>query len=307
MAHETVEERTRIFVDSVLRNTHDSLKKSWQVVMGFSMIVAVQEVYAIMFDGSRWVDPTHDDWQAVTIAPLVFILTFIRFFLGDNRYLDLHYIELRQWGDKEEYLDDLKHTVSPTRCAIDVGLLLTHGIAFVFLAKSMGEPARFIGVYVVLWAAIVAWLYTMVSMNRRRKPLISRVESGLIGARREETESPRRDRTLEYWIRNNLACLLAVAGLYWIHSVSAMDRSSFQYICFGVVLANCLIDFWGTHQFYWPNLVDTYHDAIHELSRKTPPVGSAPPGTAFDAGPGTTPMRLDPQDEGPATASREVI
>jgi len=255
-------QKARVFVDRVLSNTHESLKSSWQIVMGFSMIVAVQEFYGFAFEGTK---TGHEYIQATVFAPVVFLLTYVRFFLGDNRYLDLHYIELRQWGDIDDYLADLQQTLSPWRSVIDVGLLLTHGIAFVFLAKSIGHPSRFIGFYVLLWASNICWLYTMVRMNLKREPL-TRLERGLIGADREATESPRRDRTLEFWIKNNTTCLLVVAALYWFHTmVAVFDRLSFQYACMVVFLANSFFDFYGTHTFYWPNLVRTYDDAIKEI------------------------------------------
>ena len=82
------QDRAKQLLDSVLANTHESLKWSWQVVMGFALYTAVQETYTA-FTGPAPMPPD-ELGLCLAIAVLAFLPTFIRFFYGDNRYLDLH-------------------------------------------------------------------------------------------------------------------------------------------------------------------------------------------------------------------------
>lgn len=259
-------QRARALLDNVLDNTHESLKWSWQIVMGFALVSAVLEAYKVFFTPSELpkIQTLHDQTFSFLVFLLGFIPAFIRFFYGDNRYLDLHYLELRQWNDSETYLIDLKH-LSMTRRVVDVLLLLTHGIVFLFMGKALSNPEAFFGTYAVLMATNMLWLITTVNLNRTvtETPPPSEVKNLLVGRDKRETESPRRDRAPRFWIANNVVALLLFAGVYIAYiQFPWLGRYSLLYGCLGVCILNSGLDLGTQREFYWPRLDEIYKEAI---------------------------------------------
>ena len=147
------QKEANILLDSLLENTHSSLKWSWQIVMGFSMLAAAQEGFGLILPLMQYIRvfspldsapagfSLFDCVFSLCLFVLVFIPAFIRFVYGDNRYLDLHYLELTQLAEDrsdESYLSELQR-FSGRRRMIDILLLLTHGVIFICLAKALGQ------------------------------------------------------------------------------------------------------------------------------------------------------------------------
>jgi hypothetical protein len=236
-------------VEEVLSNTHDSLKWSWQVVMGFALYNAVQEVY-IAFKGTNIHKLTHDHLLYALVSLLVFIPTFIRFFYGDNRYLDIHYSELRRrWQDLNSYVEVLDTKLSRGRRLIDVLLLLSHGILFAFLSCSISNPEVFFWFYLVLLLTNCFWLYTTKILNRK----VSTTGT-------DETITvtqivPKRDETLTFWLNNNL-CHIGFLGLFLLLFYHTNNGNQFLCIIAMIVCctSNSFFDFCYQRGFYLPNL-----------------------------------------------------
>jgi hypothetical protein len=274
----TKQERAKELVDSVLANTHESLKWSWQVVMGFALYTAVQETYHAMT--SRPPMSTPELTLCSVIASFVFLPTFIRFFYGDNRYLDLHYSELRQWNSLEGYERDLETSLSKSRRLVDVLLLLSHGIVFAFLALAIPKPEMFFCFYGVLLLINCFWLYIVVRMNERIviEPNGSGVKDLLRGLALHEMEQrttsfPKRDAAARYWIKNNLWHLVIFVLLYLARTsplewnlVATWHRQAFLYLYVAACVSNSAFDLYYQWDFYLPKLDEVYREARKEAA-----------------------------------------
>ena len=143
-------ETGRLLLENLLKNTHESLKWAWQIVMGFSMVVAVHSCYVpflvvldklgiVSLESYAGQTPTvQTSMMSLVLFFVVFMPTFVRFFYGDNRYLDLHYLELTHLANTkgaEEYLSELTQ-FSGRRRMTDILLLMTHGMIFIFLGNA---------------------------------------------------------------------------------------------------------------------------------------------------------------------------
>ena len=274
------QERARQLVESVLANTHDSLKWSWQVVMGFALAAAVQSTYTALT--SRPPMATQDFILCLVIASLVFLPTFIRFFYGDNRYLDLHYSELRQWNNYDGYEQDLETKLSVTRRLIDVLLLLSHGILFALLALAIPKPELFFCFYAALLLTNCLWLHKVVNLNETviatRRP--SGVRQLLAGADIEQrtTRSPRRDAAPRFWIKNNAIHLVIFFSIYfaWDKTDNA-NRYIFMYAFVVACISNSIFDLYSQRDFYLPKLDQVYREARKEAGTIDPVRSEEPP------------------------------
>jgi len=94
-------------VRAVLSNLHDSLKWLWLIVMGLSLVNAI-EIYAKLLnpsDATNLFDLMKMFIAEPTIVFISFILIFIRFYFGDSRFLDLSYRETHYSRGLEMELD----------------------------------------------------------------------------------------------------------------------------------------------------------------------------------------------------------
>lgn len=262
------EQRAFEFVNSILENTHSSLKWSWQIVMGFALITAVQQAYAALFEPSGFSDPE----LSFLLFVFIFIPTFIRLFYGDNRYLDLHYLELRRWNNPEAYLHELRYQLSSHRRFIDIFLLLTHGALFIFLSKAIGKPEIFFFTYVALMIVNVLWLGLTVALNKRIRVVNahSQVKSRLVGNDQRSTSTPRRDRSPRFWIKNNIVALLIFGLIYLLRSRSQVEDETFFGLFIVASLLNSGLDIATQWGFYFPNLDEVYEDALREHDNEAP-------------------------------------
>lgn len=263
------ERRAFEFVNSILENTHSSLKWSWQIVMGFSLVTAVQQAYAALFDTAGLSDPA----LSFLLFLFIFIPTFVRLFYGDNRYLDLHYLELRRWNNKPEaYLHELRHQLSSHRRFIDIFLLLTHGELFIFLGKAIGKPEIFFAIYVALMIVNVLWLGLSVALNTRIRVVNfpSQVKSRLVGNDQRNTSTPRRDRSPRFWIKNNIFALLIFGSIYFLRMRGQIEEEAFFGLFIFTSLLNSGLDIVTQWGFYFPNLDEVYEDALQEDDNEAP-------------------------------------
>jgi hypothetical protein len=252
-------EMAQIRINEVLENTHASLKWSWQIVMGFALVEAVKLEYATIYDGGFL--RTDAQFISFFLFCLVFMPVFFRFFYGDSRYLDLHYLELRLKRESAEYLSELKHKLSLTRRLVDILLLLTHGTIFIFLGQSLNQPDRFLAWYGTLMVSNCIWLAASVRMNVRvaRKKELSVIDDPTSGQVRRETKIltektfPRRDDAPKFWICNNMICFLVLAIAWSCYQNAHLGRVGFLALCISVCIANSLADVIKMRHFYFPD------------------------------------------------------
>jgi len=237
-------------LNEVLRNIHGSLKWYWQVVMGLSMVKAVDNFYVFLFEGKP--SPSTIEIASFSSLFVAFLLIFIRFYFGDSRYLDEHYIEYRKWRPISEYLEDIPHKISKQRAYLDVGMLMIIAILFVFMAKSLSHARIFFATYFTLLVFNIIWLIFTIYLNSNQRP------TNIV--KQERYDAPR------IWIINNffhsffmLPFLLPFLNIVPSFSILTTN-SSVQHIALLVLcVTNSILDFKLTSSFYFPRL-DASHD-----------------------------------------------
>lgn len=260
----------RVTLNEVLKNLHGSLKWYWQVVMGLAMVKAVDTLYISLFDKI-----CAESEIAVLCFLCAFLPTFIRFYFGDSRYLDEHYIEYRKWRPIDEYLADMCNKVSARRMVLDIALLMVIGIGFVFMARSLPRPRIFYSTFTVLMLFDMVWLSLTLrlSSNQAKTSIMHQ----------ERYDAP------NFWVKNNFFHLvLMVPCLFWEFytpkiRVYTFNVSAQELILLALCVSNSIFDFAYTYDYYFPKL-DAAHDKrlreVADDANKAPqPTGPAPGGT----------------------------
>lgn len=163
-------------VDKILAKTHDSLKWSWLVVMGYALYNATEQAYLVVvrtIDGQAG-PGTGEAYISVMIFVFVFLPTFIRFFFGDNRYIDDQYSELRRdlrkWTRKDSTKPEhdilVRLSRSRKRRGLDSINLLAHGIIFALLSLAIGRPRLFFVLYAALLLVNCLFLFLTIQLNQ---------------------------------------------------------------------------------------------------------------------------------------------
>ena len=229
-------------LNEVLKNLHGSLKWYWQVVMGLAMVKAVDTLYGLLFV-SREGEPL-----VLLLFTFAFLPTFIRFYFGDSRYLDAHYIEHRKWRPVAEYLVDTQKKISTVRMLLDITLLMVIGIAFVFMALSLSRPDIFYSTYLALLLFDVLWLVgaQRLDKNQRKTPIV---------VAEQDKNAPR------FWVRNNLirAIPFMMPCLFWYFSyppvqIDLLRMSVQQVILIALCITNSYFDIQFVKGYYFPKL-----------------------------------------------------
>jgi hypothetical protein len=243
---------SRETINEVLKNIHGSLKWFWQLIMGFAMAQAVGMVSVTLLE-----NPRSHQWVPTILFVVAFVPTFIRFYFGHARHLDIHYIEDRRWRPEERFFPEVRACISPLRWWIDVVRLLTHGIIFVLLARLLGSNTfLFFCFYVGLLVINVAYLPWTHALTKSRRP------------RRRLREIPRTDGPV-WWIINNTshaivmtaliswcyAYPVSLTSLFWPLSLASTNGLTLQYTLLLLLCAtNSIVDLYVTHNWYFPSL-----------------------------------------------------
>ena len=227
-------------VRAILFNLHDSLKWLWLILMGFSLVNAV-EVYAKLLnpqDAEKPFDLVKMFLVEPTIVFISFILVFIRFYFGDSRFLDLSYKETQYKRGLITELDKY----SGVKRALDIMLLLNHGTFFYFMSFHIGNSTYYSYYFIVLMVVNVFWLLLQVLAGINAKypepdPLIGNMKGY---------------RVLLTWCINNL--LFAIIISYVIFSELPQGIK----LCIGLTILNSVVDLCFTWKYYFPPLQILY-------------------------------------------------
>lgn len=225
-------------VREILRNTHESLKWVWLIIMALALIAAVENFTEVI--SAVPIEKPFDLLSMLsTIATLTFLsflLVFVRFYFGDSRHLDLSYIETQfRYGIESE----VKKYTGAKR-ALDIASLLLHGILFYFLAANLAAVEKYIYFFTVLLFANSIWLLVQLGFSSALTQGFGKAEA-IFG-------DMKRYGVLIFWPVNNL-----VFGTLLI----LVTFSSIPYRLYwglGLTVLNSIVDFSFAWRFYFPNL-----------------------------------------------------
>ncbi|MFC1983555.1 hypothetical protein ACFLVO_00855 [Chloroflexota bacterium] len=211
----------------VLKNSHATLKWMWIIVMGFAVKKAI-ETFIYYIEPSTGAEVLRD-WQHFYLKDvmlfIIFILTMVRFYHGDSRYLDRTYLEsqLRTFNPK---------TYSARNRFCDFCLLLIHAILFYSLAAHQRNFPIFFCIYGSLLLFNAVWLGIM----------------SLRALRKEDVKYPLN------WAINNVIHVCFFIALYLC--TNKLEASYSYIIFFALAISNSLFDYLTTWPYYFPKIVE---------------------------------------------------
>lgn len=230
-------------IRAILENMHDSLKWLWLIIMGFSLVNAI-EVYVKLLSLEKVTNP-YDLLRLFLVAPTLvffsFILVFIRFYLGDSRFLDLSYKETQY----SRGLGAELKKYSGRKRATDIMLLLSHGIFFYFMSFHIGNAYYYVYFFIILMVVNVIWLWLQI---------LARIGSNHYKGPDELIGGMDGTKVLIIWSINNL--IFAVVLILTVFSDLPQVQSFF--ICIGLTILNSIIDFRFTWNYYFPPYHELY-------------------------------------------------
>ncbi len=287
-------------LESLIRSTYDSLKYSFQILMMYSMVTAAQTCYPTLAESLSTIPSVFFDINPdqlnnqpkINLTPtflfiIVFVPSFTRFLIGDLRYLDLSYIDLTSVAKNsgiELYREEIRK-LSGGKRFFDVLMLLTHGVLFIFLGKSLDNISRCASIYSLLILINIFWL--AFSVTRAKKFKYN--ENNLTGIESILIQYKRKDWAPRFWIMNNLAfiVLLILVALFF-KAFHHDPNNLFYWIIVGLVGLNSLLDFRFTWFFYFPDYEEILQhkteplyspdikDAVSKLSAGQPHINFRP-------------------------------
>jgi hypothetical protein len=266
-------------LESLIRGTYDAFKYSFQILMMYSMVTAAQTCYPTLVESlsiipNEFFNINHNQLNnqpKLNLTPsflfiIVFVPTFVRFFIGDLRYLDLSYRDLTSVAKKtgpDSYREEILKFSGGKRF-FDMLMLLTHGVLFIFLGKSLESISHCAFVYSLLMLINVIWL--SFSVTRAKKYTYN--ENDLTGTESMLIQHKRKDWAPRFWIKNNLAFIVIIILVALFFKAYHRDPNDlFYWIFVGLVVLNSLIDFRVTWFFYFPD----YEEILdHESTPQNP-------------------------------------
>jgi hypothetical protein len=224
-------------LNQVLKNIHGSLKWYWHVVMGLAMVHAIEKLYDSIFSRD-----CSTGFNASLSFIFVFVPMFIRFYFGDSRYLDEHYIEHRKWRPINEYMEDINVKISKLRFLLDIVLLMVIGILFVFMALSIADTRIFFSITCGLLLFNIIWLTATSMLNSKQRIT-------------EIIKQKRYDAPHTWIVNNSMHVLCMVAVLLLVPQTAVFFGTNIQQLVFlCLCISNSIFDVKLTRDFYLPKL-----------------------------------------------------
>jgi hypothetical protein len=229
-------------VQAILGNIHTSLKWLWQIIMALALVKGV-EIYVSSLE-SKIINSHFDSfvifWDINTLVFGSFIFIFLRFYFGDNRYLDLSYLETSYSRGLENELEKF----SGFKRFSDILLLLTHGIFFYFMSRFINNLSNYLFFFNFLLIVNVIWLFIQVGYKTDYGKDLGKKDV-LIG--RMKTYKP-----IAIWIINNITTLFVMFLIFFSSSENK------YLIGLAVCIINSIVDFIFTWKYYFPDLKPIY-------------------------------------------------
>lgn len=212
-----------------LERLESNYKVIYTVVMSAPLIVALQNM--IMHTNAEtgiWdFRPWQEQNMTTSLLFLIFLVFFIRFFIGDLRYLDLKYLEFDQAASH------IKDYSSISRF-IDFISLIVHAIFFYILASAITNFTYFYQIILIILFINSIWLCLIYlktkSENRQRLEISSALK----------------------WVINNSICALILVVIYFLDLSYFLKFSIFLM----VATVNTLADFIFSWNMYFPEIKD---------------------------------------------------
>jgi hypothetical protein len=208
-----------------LKNCHETLKWIWVIVMALAVERAI-ETFIFYIDPNTGAEIVKD-WQHIHLNDallfIIFIVTIVRFYHGDSRYLDRTYLESQLRAvDPKLYSARNRFT--------DFYLLLIHAFLFYVLAASQRNFSLFFLTYTTLILFNSIWLGIMYLRAPNKK----------------DVRYPRN------WAINNIIHVCLFVGLYLL--TNRLEASYSHIVFFTLVISNTFLDYFTTWPYYFPRV-----------------------------------------------------
>ena len=262
----------------VLENTHATFRILWQILMGLALATAIESFYGML---SALILTKNTEWiHSLIIVSInfgIFLLIFLRFFWGDSRYLDLHYMELflQVSQSHPDKIGEELNRLSGERRFFDIVLLTANGTSFIFLGHTLRNFYHFYIVYAVVMLINVLGLFYNKHLHARKEVLMRQEDKQKAalaheGAKIKHSREINPNDAPRFWIKNNLIALILMVGTFLMFELtSVVSLHIFQLTMIIICLVNCFLDFWKTWDFYFPELGELISPNIEEQDNQS--------------------------------------
>lgn len=294
------------YIQRLQEDHHDSIKWAWIVILGGGLLKALYELsglapcYAKTVFGwisvpldsatfTAWTDmqcPSHVLMEALLLF-FVFALTIVRFFLGNNRYLDAKYIETMNFFEeayqkmenrREFFWEQYKLVVSRYRrrdLAFDVFFVIVNGSILIIIGSNIKYVDIFVFSYAILLLFDSLWLFLSIKFSKVRH---TKFWAKFITEKRY-IEDVTADSAPRKWILNNtIHAVLMIAAVFLLTPSDECSGIDFWHdyfpLFFFLLFSNCALDFFLSMNVYFPR-IEGIHRNLSNPAEDLPPENDA--------------------------------
>lgn len=283
------------YVRRLMASEHESLKWVWTILMagafveatikfsnllpcGYNLLRSVYEFLGLqLLATTETLQAASDVCTNNQMAPyslgvfIIFLITFLRFFWGDNRLLDAKYKEvvgflddltdLEHNGEIDEIFEEYIQSYSRRSLVLDACFIVLHGVIIALLGLVILDPYLFSYGYgfLLIFNSIWLILVTVLSMGIRSNFWANFLSNGKLTGDLTAMLAPWR------WASNNIIHAVLLIFLF--------SRNEDSLIFFGqehtvlgwaiiVMLSNSIIDILFTRNAYLPRVKKIYRELI---------------------------------------------
>lgn len=293
-------------------NSHNAVKSSWLVLFSGGAVIVLSafhselKCFAPIIGANTTADsmcrnqPSSFDLTTTTLASFIYVLTFIRFYIGDIRLFDIRYSEIfklaKDYYEKCSKVGSVNEKFSRDLCTeiftaysdrnlykIENIFLIFQTLFIVFIALYTREAVNFLFLFTVLLFVNAAWLWFIALSGKtliadklyRVFPFLRDVPT--ISASLPQTAS-------KFWAINNtifsvliISILIYIVTQYYNSDTNSGSLSNYQatyealiIIAFLLALANSIIDLIFTWSFYFPQFGSAFASLASEQNLTQP-------------------------------------
>ncbi|HEY0330170.1 MAG TPA: hypothetical protein VGC77_13850 [Rhodopseudomonas sp.] len=287
----------RAFVSDAISNSHAAIKACWLIVFSAGTFAALSTLNTVLIQ-MDWLNGVVSPQNRITEHPLicfilfvVFVLTFLRFYIGDVRIFDIRYTEIFKLVNLSIDLSDDPNDFSKFKKLVlnsdrnlykfEVVILTFQTLIIVFLAFQISNWLNFARVYsfLMVWnvvylifnyfrsRAVVSPVFLELFPNASNLPTIAAMfpmQASLI------------------WIVNNFIAAVVLSPSIFYSSTGSAPSAFAAVVCI-CVLGNCLIDFFLARDFYFPRFTEFLNIMVPDIMVSEPssiPLGKQHPHPA---------------------------
>jgi hypothetical protein len=267
----------RMFVSEAIANSHAAIKACWLIVFSAGTFAALSTINSMLLQYGllRGVPPA----SAVPIAHpgictalfAVFVLTFLRFYVGDVRIFDIRYSEVFKLANSSiDHISDRADISRFTKLVansdrnlykFEIVLLTFQTLIIVFLAFQISDWENFARAYTFLMVWNIAYL-VLANLQSQLviRPFFYEIFPGTEDIASIQAMFPMKASRI--WIYNNSVAVVVLVCLMLASDRMPEKEHFFGWCATITLLANCFFDGYLARDFYFPRFSEFLEKTI---------------------------------------------